>query len=412
MNTTYKLELNSKPKLDKTHLILLRITQNKRHKRLSTGIFVFNNDFNKKAEFGKWIRRSNSKYQKLNQVLKEKISEAEEIHNQFEKNNQSISASNIVKAIKTGNTESTESFIKFYEDRLSKYYDSHSASYYKNVKAKLKKLKLYLKEIKVTDLLFKEINVKFLKDYEHYLLKEGLKENSRIDHFKKIRSVLYEAMEEDLYEGKNPFKGYKIKSMKANKTKLSIDEIRKIEELNLPEYSVLWHTKNFFLFDFYCAGIRIADFMQLKWNNIKEGRLEFKMGKTGRTHSVKLILKAISILNFYKTDDAKNEDYIFPIIENKFRNIDKHSKRSLIDSKNAVINKNLKQIQKLLSIETNISFHISRHSFADILRQKDKSIYDIKTLLGHTSIRQTENYLKGFDPITADKVHEEALESI
>ena len=84
----------------------------------------------------------------------------------------------------------------------------------------------------------------------------------------------------------------------------------------------------------------------------------------------------------------------------------------MIDSKNAVINKNLKEIQKLLSIETNISFHISRHSFADILRQKDKSIYDIKTLLGHTSIRQTENYLKGFDPITADKVHEEALESI
>lgn len=406
MNTTFKLELRSEPKLDKTYLILLRITQNRKHKRLSTGVYTFKENFNKKAEFGKWIRRSNPDYQKLNQLLKEKISEVNEIQNELSRNKQSTSANNIITSIKTGNTES---FISFFEDRLKKFYDSHSASYYKNVKAKHKKLTEYLKG---KDLLFREITVKFLNDYEDYLTKQGLAVNSRIGHLKIIRSILLDGIKEGRFEGVNPFLLKKIKSMKSNKKKLSTDEIRKLQDLNLPKESALWHTKNYFLFAFYCAGIRISDVMQLTWSNIKEGRLQYEMGKTDEDHSIKILPQANDILKKYKTKDSKPSDFIFPILDSQLKKADKHILRNSIESANAKINMNLKKIQELATIETKLSFHISRHSFAEILRQKKVSIYDIKDLLGHSDISQTQNYLKGFDTITADKVHEEALESI
>lgn len=418
MNTTYKLELNSKPKKDNTHLILLRITQNKKHKRITTGIFISKDDWNIKKEFGKWIRRSNSKYKQLNQDLEDRIQDAKNFASELSKKKESIAASNIITSIKEGNTESTESFIKYFEHQLSKFYDSHSAAFYKNASAKLRKLKLYLKEIKKDDLLFIDLNVKFLNDYEHWLLtkrqehKQGLNSNTRIGHLKILRSILYKAIDEDLYEGKNPFRVFKIAAMKGNKTKLTIEEIRKIENLELPKDSKLWHTKNYFLFDFYNAGIRIEDLMQLKWNNIKEGRLDYVAQKTKKNHSIKLLQKANAILNFYKTSKQKADDFIFPILDDRFKKADKHFKRNLIDSRNASINLYLKTIQEMAKIDTNISCHIGRHSFANILKQRGVDTYDIKNLLGHSTLKQTEDYLDALNPITSDKAHKEALESI
>jgi site-specific recombinase XerD len=75
---------------------------------------------------------------------------------------------------------------------------------------------------------------------------------------------------------------------------------------------------------------------------------------------------------------------------------------NLISSQNAMININLKAIQDIAEIDTKMTFHLSRHSFADILRTKEISIYDISKLLGHSDIKITERYLKGFDNKTSD----------
>lgn len=63
-------------------------------------------------------------------------------------------------------------------------------------------------------------------------------------------------------------------------------------------------------------------------------------------------------------------------------------------------NKDLKKVQKIAKIETKMTFHLSRHSFADIHRTRGTSINDISNLLGHSDIKITQRYLKGFDAIT------------
>ena len=49
-----------------------------------------------------------------------------------------------------------------------------------------------------------------------------------------------------------------------------------------------------------------------------------------------------------------------------------------------------------------VLFHIARHSFADIARQKKANVYDISKALGHSSLKITENYLSKFDTASQD----------
>ena len=60
---------------------------------------------------------------------------------------------------------------------------------------------------------------------------------------------------------KNPFLVFKYSGVKTEKEKLDISEIQALEALELEEGSLDWHSRNCFLFSFYCAGIRAGDLL-------------------------------------------------------------------------------------------------------------------------------------------------------
>jgi integrase len=402
MSITYKLEINSKPKEDKTSGILLRITENRKHKRYSTGVFVFPKDFNKKAESGKWIRRTNPEYVNLNKKLADKITEAKDAESKLEKNNQPATAKRIISEVRNKNTDS---FIGYFKEKVAQFKLTRSIGYYKHLNSKLNNLEAYQKEI-----LFTEITVSFLNSYEAHLTEQGLNENSITSNLRAIRTILYKSYSEDRFEGPNPFLKKKLKELKADKERLSLNEIKKIEEAEPEKGSHLWHTKNYFLFAFYAAGIRIGDLMQLQWKNIQVDILSYKMSKTRENHEIPLIPKAQEILKLYRGPKSKPEDYIFPILDNRLNGADRMALSNALSSKNAIINSTLKDLADLAEIEKNLTFHISRHSFADMLRQKKTSIYDIKNLLGHSDIKVTQRYIKSFDKESSHSAMKDAFD--
>lgn len=79
-----------------------------------------------------------------------------------------------------------------------------------------------------------------------------------------------------------------------------------------------------------------------------------------------------------------------------------------ISAKNAYINKYLGQLRNEAKIAKNISFHITRHSFAKLAKQKGIDNAQLKDLLAHSSLRATEGYMGNFD--TAD--NDRALETM
>jgi integrase len=162
----------------------------------------------------------------------------------------------------------------------------------------------------------------------------------------------------------------------------------------------------------------------LRWCNVKEdGRLEYYPGKTGKERSIKLLLQPLKILRLYYSEDAKETDYIFPFLDSNSNHsgmvfpedFQRASPEFLellykkIESQVSMFNQALKTIARKAEIKKNITSRISRHSFADIARKKNISVYDIQKMLGHSSVKITEAYLKSLDNDVTDKVMSEVF---
>jgi len=106
---------------------------------------------------------------------------------------------------------------------------------------------------------FNDITVRWLEDYQTYFLNKGLALNTISKEEDMIKTVMFRAIKEDLFSmNNNPFFKFKLHYTKVKRTKLNIEEIRRIEALELKEGSLIWHTKNYFLFSYLCCGIRLG----------------------------------------------------------------------------------------------------------------------------------------------------------
>lgn len=270
------------------------------------------------------------------------------------------------------------------------------------------------------------LNTAFLNDFQLFLFKEGSHQNYIHVNLKALRTIIQkEAIKEDriISPEKNPFLYFTMpKVLPTKKEKLDTADIERMEALDYPASDILFHIKNAFLFSLYNAGIRIGDLLQLKWNNIKGERIEYHMGKTGSIRSMKLLPQAQRILKLYQSNKQNDSDYIFPFLDNasayaKLISPEDFRKASpdmlgllykKLESRISVFNSGLKIIALNARIKKKLTSHVARHSFADLARKKGISIYEIKELLGHSSISVTQGYLKSLDNESMDK----AMESV
>jgi integrase/recombinase XerD len=245
---------------------------------------------------------------------------------------------------------------------------------------------------------FGDLTTKKIYDFRDYLAKvQGNNPKTINSKMKRLRRIFKQAYTEQLIVS-DPFILYRsLTENKVHKVRLSREQIETISRLNLTKDSAKYHTRNAFLFSFYNAGIRFGDLCQLRWSNIVDNNLVYRMSKTGTPKMIPLSKPASDILNLYKTKKAKKTDFIFPFLDGQESNSSLMDIKRLISSKNAYTNKMLKQLATMAGIQTNVSFHIARHSFADFARKSKMNLYDISKALGHSDIKVTEQYLESFD---------------
>ena len=419
MNTTFNLELSGRSGRNGLREIFLRITQKRKHKRIKLGISVKKAEFNNKTKTGAWIRQSNPDYSSLNKQLYSKIKEAKANFNDLEEKKQSLSLHSIKQKIV--NPETSHSFFAFAIKQLNLLSISKQKSYsfekhfrsvlFKGERSKNQNnLQSYAESKGCVDLLFSDITYGFLREYESFLSGQGNKANTIHKKMGFIKALFNEAKKEKLIKPQDsPFIEYEIKKTKVSKDKLTQEEINKIEELQLPEGSLIWNSRNMFLFSFYQAGIRASDCIKMTWGNVIEGRLIYYMDKNNQPLNLKIMPKAEEILKLYRRPGVKAKDYIFPLLDSRKDFSDRVFLFNQVSSKNAFINKNLRKIAEKAWIENKVSFHISRHSFASIAKNEKKlSTEMISELLNHSNISITKAYLKGFENADLDN----SLESV
>ena len=292
-----------------------------------------------------------------------------------------------------------------YADSIVKGYQQRGQLYtYKRYKSIIGKLRKFAGD----PLPFDKITPRLLREYETHLIEHYQNNaNTIAANFNGIRSILYQAIREGHFpQGENPFFQFKVRESKTSREKLTLEEVERIEQLELDEGSLIWHVRNYFMFSFYCAGIRFGDLAKLTWQSIQvvdgDRRLIYSMSKTRTQKSIKLMPHAASILECYTPrGDGATSGYIFPVLTGY--DVSTPSKLlNAISSQNALINKYLKKIAERAGVNCKLSFHVSRHSFADVARKKGMGVYNISKALGHSSIKVTENYLRGFDAESLD----------
>jgi integrase len=267
------------------------------------------------------------------------------------------------------------------------------------------------KDKKCRDLLFSEINLPLIREFEKYLKALGNKTNTVDKELSRLRAIITSAVRDDRMPlEQNPFLKFRLRRERTDKVRLVEAEIEALALLELPTGSLLRDVRNAYLFSYYCAGIRCGDLLNLRWINVDEGILTYTMNKTNCHIRVKIKTNAQTILNEYKSSAMKQTDYIFPFLDNNAPQSNSRSSALAVGNKNPVLNKMLKVLAEKAGINKLLTMHTARHSFADLCRRKTNDLYATSKLLGHSSLRITENYLAHFDPKSVDNTMDSVFE--
>lgn len=285
-------------------------------------------------------------------------------------------------------------FIPFAEKINQNFKDNGQASSYKKNTCILNKIKNYVGENATFD--FQDITPEFLAKYEAHLKKnEGNSVNTIHKDFRYIRKLFNDAYREDLIEHHHiPFNKYKLKSEKTTREYLTEEELEKIEKLHLADGTKMALHRDMFVFSSYTGGLRVSDILLLKWSVFDGTHLNIKIHKTGSQLAIKLPSTALEIMNKYKSEEQIKNSFVFPMLDNSLNTNDPEELLKAVSSATAYINKNLKSIKEKLKIEKQVSFHVSRHTWATRALKKGVSIDKVSKLMGHAQIRETQIYAK------------------
>lgn len=369
--------------------LYLRIIKDRKVRFISLGYSLDPKHWN---AVDKVVRKSHPNAAWMNNFLAKKLSDAQKVSLELETTSEFVPSKSIKQAILG---KSTGQFIAYANLYIADLEKRGKIGTYDKAKATISKLDTYIGK---KDFTYSDITYYFLKKYEKYL-REDLENSVNTIHsnMKVIRRILNEAINDELLPSeKNPFIKYKLKWDKVEKIFLREDELKALEDLELVEGSKKYHHRNIYVFAAYAGGLRIGDICQLKWENFDGERILVNTSKgEGSIVSIKLPDKALEIITLYKNEEQQPNQYVFPFLENDI-DYSENPKQLFraISSMTAYTNTDLKDLAKSAEINPKLNFNSSRHTFATRALKKGMRIEYVSKLMGHTSIKTTQIYVK------------------
>lgn len=167
---------------------------------------------------------------------------------------------------------------------------------------------------------------------------------------------------------------------KENTEYLTEEEMMRIRTLPLPKGSTLDIARDLFIFQMF-TGLAYSDAEAFDFKRYKKvdgtWRYVGQRIKTGVPYVSELLPPAVEVLQKYggTVPQINNADY----------------------------NHRLKEIQRLAGIETRLHSHLARHTFATWMLANGAKIENVARMLGHENIVTTQRYAK----VLATSVHED-----
>lgn len=212
---------------------------------------------------------------------------------------------------------------------------------------------------------FADITPDWLQAFDRYMVSYCPSINSRGIHLRNIRTIFNHALNHHLTSAFYPFRQYKIKSVPANPTPLTLEQLRLLW-YHHPQHEAQRYALDIWRLIFSLIGINMADLWQLR--SISQGRINYTRQKTGRLYSIKVEECAKSLIKAHK-----GKNYLVDIAE----------RYKSVHVATAQINKNLKDIASELGLPP-ITTYTARYTWATLALSLDTPIEVISQALGHS----------------------------
>ena len=370
--------------------LYIRLIKDRKAKFLTTGQKLKPSEWD---EAKQKVKKNHSNSARLNAYLSQLIADAEGQVADVSRKNESVSAKKLKEAIK--GKESTL-FFDYAFKRLEKINGSISILTHRKYRTHLEKFKKYVGE---KEFYFEDLTTVLLNDYITYcysILKN--KNNTVQTNVRSIMKFYNDAIAEDVVSiNLYPFNKIKTKKDSAKIKFLQKDEIESLKNVELQDGTLKAKFRDMFVFCIYAGGLRMSDVISLQWKhiNFEESKLSKIIRKTGHLHSFKLVLPALEILKKYKTENNTDENFIFSLVKNETEFLkNEHYAISEIGRIAVTISKNLEFIAQKTELNKNLTFHMSRHTFATNALNNGMRIEHVSKIMDHSSIRVTEIYAK------------------
>jgi len=241
------------------------------------------------------------------------------------------------------------------------------------------------KHYTIEDIPVSEISNSFVYNLEEYLKYEssfkgqvGIKNNSVVKYMKMYKTACNYCIRMDLFV-RNPFDAYDGKLSVKDAVFLTQHELKLIEEKPI-FMDRLQKVRDIFLFCCY-TGYAPVDALNLTQANLFEdndGNLWIMANrtKTAIRENVPVLPPAMAVIKKYKNKQMG----LLPQISNQ------------------KMNSYLKEIADICEINKNLTWYVSRHTFATtVTLGNGVRLEHVSAMMGHTNIKQTQHYAKVLD---------------
>jgi integrase len=249
------------------------------------------------------------------------------------------------------------------------YVDNYTKKDKRNMQGVLNRFNTFLEIKGMSNITFGNIESLLIEDFIDYL-EANSKGEGASSYFNRFKKMLKQAYRKKLLkENILDFVTKKVKGKARKKDTLTIDELQILASTPIENQEI----RRAFLFS-CVTGLRWCDLKTLKSGdiNLNNKLLNLRQNKTGEDVTIPLNETALKLIG--EINNTNNIVFDLPTSNGA--------------------NKTLKAWVKRAKISKSITWHNARHSFGTNLIFKNVDVLTASKLLGHTSLKQTQRYVK------------------
>lgn len=421
-SVTFKIVQNDTVREDGTQLVLMRITYQRKHKYIGTGVYVRAKHFNPDATTDKanWIRKSygdDSSVQTLNSIIRKWLEKGDQVKRVLNELQLPYSVADVKSRLE--NEQANVSLSQFIRDAIKRFHDRNQRANARNHEAMHRHLSRFMNvDIETGDFYLHELTPDVLTKFETFMLNraarhhsttQASRRNSTSEYLRKLHQHIKAfIIARKLPDEADPYRGRKFETMPTEPVELTDGEMYIWETTSLPlttqgERS-LNNARNIYLASYYLHGLRAGDLVTARVSQLQY-IWQMQAGKpvqqyrfytvSQKKHKAKSILVHENILPILLEYAAEKEpdDFLFPFLPNKCKNLSGEDFEEAVRIRIIYIDKLLKTVAKTFGIDKPVSMHSARHTFAEQLYDMTGDVRLVSGSLSHSRLSTTEKYL-------------------